>query len=75
MDDFTRVAQETSAALRVLSSAKSDEEADRARQELEEYCLPALGQLDSVIAAASHGLMCDLLRARARRAPVSVAAL
>lgn len=71
MDEFTRVAQATSAALRTLSITESDEEAERARRVLEETHLPALGALDPVIAAASQSLMCDMLRSRARRGAIS----
>lgn len=71
MNRYEVAFRSASAALRTLSSTESKEEAEQAERVLNEAHLPALVELDPVIAAGVYGLMFDLLRARACRHPVT----
>lgn len=74
MDEFTRVAHATSAALRTLSCTESEEEAEQVERVLRAVHLPALGELDPILGAAAHDSMTDMLRNRARRGAIASAA-
>ncbi|HEY8095291.1 MAG TPA: hypothetical protein VIE65_04250 [Methylobacter sp.] len=72
MDEFTKVAMTASNALRALIKTNDEEEATHLIGEIEAVHLPALGVFCPIIAAATQGLLCDIVRTRARRGSINL---